>query len=320
MHFSVMVFGDIEQQLAPFQETNMGPIAPEFMQKVDYTDDVRKLFEAPQQCFRLSDGRYVGYSSAHHREPTGKMALMPGAVMVEVSADEARSLGLGYMTLDDAAEHLGAEREGDRFFIEDNFNSRWDWWVIGGRWGSMLKVLPGFQSYTARPWEFDSEFDKQKSEVWQPIQGYCDQARKKGIDWKGMAAEAGEKAGAMWDMVRFWTGGVSWSTLAEVQAEFGDEVRHHYGSQPAIKAILEGQKTLPPDRRWWGIDDTLSGTREDYVAAARASAGVTYALVFNGEWFQSDDHEDPADWNELFWATLNQLPDETLVTVVDCHI
>jgi hypothetical protein len=34
MHFSVMVFGgDVEQQLAPFQETNMGPIAPEFMQR-----------------------------------------------------------------------------------------------------------------------------------------------------------------------------------------------------------------------------------------------------------------------------------------------
>jgi hypothetical protein len=106
----------------------------EFMQKIDYTDDVRELFEAPQQYFRLNDGRYVGYGSAHHREPTGKMILMPGAVAVEMSADEARSRGLGYMTLDDAAEHLGAEREGDRFFIEDNFNSRWDWWVIGGRW------------------------------------------------------------------------------------------------------------------------------------------------------------------------------------------
>ena len=54
MHFSVMVFGDdVEQQLAPFQETNMGPIAPEYMQKIDYTDDVRELFEAPQQYFLL---------------------------------------------------------------------------------------------------------------------------------------------------------------------------------------------------------------------------------------------------------------------------
>ena len=140
------------------------------------------------------------------------------------------------------------------------------------------------------------------------------------VDWLGMAAEAGEKAGAMWDMVHSWTGGASWSSLAEVRTKFGDDAWHHYRIQPAIKAILERQQTLPPERRWWDIDDTLSGTREDYVAAAEASAGVTYAVVFNGEWFQSDDHEDPADWNNLFRAILNRLPDETLVTVADCHV
>ena len=60
MHFSVMVFGDnVERQLAPFQETNMGPIAPEYMEKVDYTDEVHELFQARRQYFRLSDGRYV---------------------------------------------------------------------------------------------------------------------------------------------------------------------------------------------------------------------------------------------------------------------
>ena len=45
MHFSVMVVGeDVEGQLAPFQETNMGPIAPEYMEKVDRTDEVEDLF------------------------------------------------------------------------------------------------------------------------------------------------------------------------------------------------------------------------------------------------------------------------------------
>jgi hypothetical protein len=39
-----MVFGDdLEQQPAPFQQTNMGPIAPEFMQKIDHTDEVHEL-------------------------------------------------------------------------------------------------------------------------------------------------------------------------------------------------------------------------------------------------------------------------------------
>jgi hypothetical protein len=117
----------------------------EFMQKIDYTDDVRELFEAPQQYFRLNDGRYVGYGSAHHREPTGKMILMPGAVAVEMSADEARSRGLGYMTLDDAAEHLGPSGR----VIGSSSKTILTRAGIGGlsvAAGSMLKVLPGCQS------------------------------------------------------------------------------------------------------------------------------------------------------------------------------
>ena len=33
---------EVEQQLAPFQETNMGPIAPAFMQTIDWTDEVHE--------------------------------------------------------------------------------------------------------------------------------------------------------------------------------------------------------------------------------------------------------------------------------------
>lgn len=40
MHLTVMVFGDPESQLAPFQETDMGPIATEYIEEVDVTDDV----------------------------------------------------------------------------------------------------------------------------------------------------------------------------------------------------------------------------------------------------------------------------------------
>ena len=50
MHFSVMVFGDnVEQQMAPFQETNMGPIAQDYMEKIDRTDEVHELFQEHRQ-------------------------------------------------------------------------------------------------------------------------------------------------------------------------------------------------------------------------------------------------------------------------------
>ena len=328
MHFSVMVFGDnVEQQMAPFQETNMGPIAQDYMEKIDRTDEVHELFQERRQYYRLSDGRYVEYMQAHHRDVSGNMVLIAGAIAVELSADEARCHGVGYATLDDAAEDLGAEREGDRFFIWDNPNSRWDGWVVGGRWSGTLKLLPGRQGYTAMPLEFDPEFakilNKPQAATWQPTPGYCDQAKKMDIDWVGMQAEAGAKAGAEWDLVNSWTKGERWSTWAELHAKFtGDLARDHYASQPAIKAIREGLQTLPPEQRRWLIDDGWLGTREDFVSAAEKRAGVPFAIIFNGAWLDSDtvDQETDADWNTQFHAILDRVPDEEMVTIVDCHV
>ncbi len=328
MHFTVMVFGDdVERQLAPFQENNMGPIAPEYLQKIDHTDEVHELFQARQQYFRLSDGRYVKFRQAHHHDVSGRLILIPGAIPIDLNGDEARRHGVGHATLDDAAEHLGAEREGDRYFIVDNPNSQWDWWVIGGRWGSKLKLLLGRQGYTAMPLEFDPEFAKVLNlpppAIWQPTPGYCDQARKNDIDWAGMATEAGAKAGAEWDRVYAWTKGTPWLSWAEVQRNFtGDTARDHYWAQPAILAIREGQRTLPPEQMEWLIDDSLSGTREDYVAAAEERAGVPYAVVLDGQWLGSDtvDQETGADWNKRFHDLLDRVPEQSMVTIVDCHV
>jgi hypothetical protein len=329
MHFSVIVFGnDIDQALAPFQATNMGPIAEEWMEKIDLTEEVREAFHARQLCFQLSDGRLVDWRQAHHCDPTtGRMVLVHGAIAVEMTADEARTHHLGFATLDDAADSLGAQREADKFFIEDNFNSQWDWWVIGGRYGSALRLLPGRRGYTETPLEFRPEyskiFNRRPSAPWQPKPGYCDQTRKMDVDWMGMRAEAGAKAGARWDRVQIWTKGEQWSPWAGISAKFiGDLAREHYASQPAIKAISEGQQTLPPEQRTFLIDDALLGTREDYVSAAELSAGVPHAVVINHEWLSCDmsDQEIGADWNKRFHEILDQVPDEFLITMIDCHV
>jgi hypothetical protein len=49
----------VKRQLAPFQECNMGPIAPEYMEKVDFTDEVQEQSYARQRYGRLGDGCYV---------------------------------------------------------------------------------------------------------------------------------------------------------------------------------------------------------------------------------------------------------------------
>ena len=117
--------------------------------------------------------------------------------------------------------------------------------------------------------------------------------------------------------------GHPWSSWAEVQRKFtGDAARDHYWAQPAILAIREGQQTLPPEQRRWHIDDAWSGPREDYVAAAEAARASPMRSCFNGQWLESDtvDQETDADWNKQFHAILDRVPDETMVTIVDCHV
>jgi len=84
MHFAVMVFGDnVEQQLAPFQQTDMGHIDPKYMAKIDYTDEVHEEFQGPLQCIRLSDGRHLAPAQARDLEEK----LLAGAVEVLLTAD-----------------------------------------------------------------------------------------------------------------------------------------------------------------------------------------------------------------------------------------
>ena len=58
--------------------------------------------------------------------------------------------------------------------------------------------------------------------------------------------------------------------------------------------------------------------RVDYVARAEANAGVTYAVVIDGQWLEGDALS--WEWTNRFNAILDPLADTTLITIVDCHV
>lgn len=119
------------------------------------------------------------------------------------------------------------------------------------------------------------------------------------------------------------THGAQWSTWTEILREFDFRVAwEQYESQAAIKAIRNGQRALPREQMFWDIQDAWMGSRQDCIALAEARAGVTYAMVVDGQWFQSDaEGDEPGlEWIKWFHVTLNQLPDTILLTMVDCHV
>jgi len=69
---------------------------------------------------------------------------------------------------------------------------------------------------------------------------------------------------------------------------------------------------------------------EKYLEKENRAALKTHALVIGGQWHQkgqmgwfacSDETNDSiAAYYDFFESTLNILPDDTLLTLVDCHI
>ena len=69
--------------------------------------------------------------------------------------------------------------------------------------------------------------------------------------------------------------------------------------------------------------------RHKFIEDARCAAFSTFAVLKDGEWYEKgsmgwwgmvSDEKLEYDWNAKFTELIHELPDNTLITVVDCHI
>jgi hypothetical protein len=98
-----------------------------------------------------------------------------------------------------------------------------------------------------------------------------------------------------------------------------------------IKEITDNKDLSKEDRdimTWLDLDE-FNCTREEYIQKSRDSAISTYAVLFNGQWYErgsmgwwgvSTNEKDENEWNKEFNDLIDKLPDDTLLTLVDCHI
>jgi hypothetical protein len=155
--------------------------------------------------------------------------------------------------------------------------------------------------------------------------GRADIALKRDVDWEGMRNEAGEKAGDLWDQVRSVAPNV-WESWDSVRERFPDieEARSFYHSQPGRKALRSSS-----DRSLLWVEDAVLCSREEYVQRARAAACTTFAVLKDGNWYERgemgwwgmvSDEKDRDEWNSKISELIDGLDDDTLITIVDCHI
>jgi hypothetical protein len=213
-----------------------------------------------------------------------------------------------------------------------NPNAKWDWYEIGGRWNGYFKLKSLAVGVLGQP-----GLQTMNKDYEPPTNDRADSCFKSDIDIEGMRDEESAEAAKRYDLFTEVTAGqshLSWEQVKEkhptgdVDTNGKPEVnweaaREEYNAQPTVTALRSNDNT-----RWFDADDFLC-PREQYIQRFRDSACVTFAVVKDGQWYErgqmgwfgmTRNEKDRDEWNAQFAALLDGLSDNTLITIVDCHI
>ena len=169
-----------------------------------------------------------------------------------------------------------------------NPNAKWDWYSIGGRWSGFFILKDGAKGKLGIPGIYGRNEENEAS-------NRADQAMKGDIDWEAMRKNEIEIAKKIWQ-------------------KFLDDKTKENIMDPRMVSFLYG---ISPD-------DTF----ESFIKK-RDKFPSTFAVLKDGKWYEKGKmgwwgittNEKPEDqWNTEFQKLIEDLPDDTLLTIVDCHI
>lgn len=293
-HFTVMVFGyDAESQLAPYDEN---------------------IQTAPRDKGEISEEDKQSMIDFYKKEENGGLDL-PFDELYKLKGDDWD--GNKMVQHEDGTWHE---------YSTYNPDSKWDWYQLGGRWSGYLKLKEGANGENGeRSWSNEHEPVKE---------GYTDSARKMDIDIEGMKDEDGKKAGEKWDkaneILKDLPVNESWETVRRRHTKDDTDysqvaaARAEYGAQPRVEAFKKSDEF-----GFFSSPEDFNMSREQYVENARNRAISTFAVVKDGVWYEKGqmgwwgmacNEKDQDEWNKQVAALLDSVPDETIVSIYDCHI
>jgi hypothetical protein len=204
-----------------------------------------------------------------------------------------------------------------------NPNRKWDWHQLGGRWSGFFKMKPRTNGITGKPGLMTSGAPE----------GTADQAFKLDIDFDGMRVDAEVKAAEQYDraaaILALHPQVADWVTL---RAKYLGETPELPGGINAARDVYHAQAGVlaykEATRSWEGPDEFLVD-RETYIRLSGLKSASTFAILKDGVWHERGsmgwwgmvaDEKDDNTWLTELGKLLDGLPDETLLSVYDCHI
>ena len=202
-----------------------------------------------------------------------------------------------------------------RVIDRTNPNAKWDWYLVGGRWTGFFKMKPGKSGEIGRPGLM--------TERAKP--GYADSALKGDIDFEGMVREHAEEQLGYYKKFHEVVASRPIPNWEEVRTRHGegkiDDARTEYNGNEVVVDLHKAGFHWDIER--YQVEESL------FVDRAKRSALSTFAVVKDGQWYEKgsmgwwgyvSDEKEPDVWLEQFYALIQDLPDDTLLTVVYCHI
>lgn len=282
-HFTVLVAGaDLDAQLQPFHEFECTGVDDDFVIDKDITEEISG--EAAEDEHGLS-----GALENH--------GLDDRIVADESEVKRGDTHKYGFAVVVNGKLVRAVKRT--------NPNKKWDWWLIGGRWPRFWLLKDGSR---------------------------CASALKKDIDLPGMrdaaAVRITEQFSAFADL---FTGEIpDWAALLEQHGL--EKARAIYNEHPMIVAIHERDQKLGRVLPLFGVsirEHFCNGDLAAVVERERTKAVSTFAVLLDGVWHERgsmgwwgsvSDARDEKVWAREYQAMLAQIPDDTLLSVIDCHI
>ena len=225
-----------------------------------------------------------------------------------------------YTTFEDYMENyheIKANAEG-RYGYFNNPNAKWDWYQLGGRLTGKLRMKELSYGLIGE----HSLVSEKRAKV-----GYADSALKSEIDFEGMKVDARIKAEREYEEAMDIIGGLPINkTWDEVKKEMQDmeQARDFYWSQPRCKAWKLSDKYS-----FYQSPDDFTLSKQEYVKNAEDGCLSTFAIIKNGVWYQkgemgwwgiATEEMSQKEWDAQLSKMLDELPDDILISIYDCHI
>ena len=288
-HFSVLVIGkNVEKLLAPFHEFECTGIDDEYVQDIDKTEEARKEYSVTTERFyRDPDGNlYDPYADRFYREPTTeekKKHHMMGS---------GCGGGLSWSSRD--------WKDGKGYRSKVHF--------IPDGWEEVK--LPTQETFTE--WAADY-YGIKAIKQGEPI-GNDHKYGRIVVDDADNVIQIIDRTNpnAQWDWYEI---GGRWTGTFKLK----DEARGTIG-KPGL---------MTPKAEKGFADSALKKDIDFDGMASEGKAFSTFAVIKDGQWHERgsmgwwgcvSDEKDKDEWEKQFSELLNSIPDDTLLTVVDCHI